>query len=68
MTLIEQLTAVITAIGKDISNNSGNSGGSSSDISVLLPRKIGATQRWYQSGLRHGAEYPYPYADRKSVV
>ena len=53
MTLIEQLTAVITAIGKDISNNSG--------ISVLLPRKIGATQRWYQSGLRHGADYPYPY-------
>ena len=60
-TLIEQLTAVITAIGKDISNNSGNSGGDSSDISVLLPRKIGATQRWYQSGLRHGADYPYPY-------
>ena len=29
---------------------------------VLLPRKIGASQRWYQSGLRHGADYPYPYA------
>ena len=28
---------------------------------VLLPRKIGASQKWYQSGLRHGAEYPYPY-------
>ena len=28
---------------------------------VLLPRKIGASQRWYQSGLRHGADYPYPY-------
>ena len=53
MTLIEQLTAVITAIAKDISKNS--------DISVLLPRKIGASQRWYQSGLRHGADYPYPY-------
>ena len=53
MTLIEQLNAVIIAIAKDISNNSGNS-----DISVLLPRKIGA---WYRSGLRHGAEYPYPY-------
>lgn len=65
MTLIEQLTAVITAIAEDISNNinnSGNSGNSdTSDISVLLPRKIGASQRWYQSGLRHGAEYPYPY-------
>ena len=53
MTLIEQLTAVIIAIAQDISNNS--------DISVLLPRKIGASQRWYQSGLRHGAEYPYSY-------
>ena len=28
---------------------------------VLLPPKIGASQRWYQSGLRHGADYPYPY-------
>ena len=64
MTLIEQLTAVITAIAEDISKNSGNSGSSNSDvsdISVLLPRKIGASQRWYQSGLRHGAEYPYSY-------
>ena len=60
-TLIEQLNAVIIAIAKDISKNSGNSGGSNSDISVLLPRKIGASQRWYQSGLRHGADYPYPY-------
>lgn len=68
MTLIEQLTAVITAIGKDISNNSGNSGDSSSDISVLLPRKIGASQRWYQSGLRHGADYPYPYAASSLTV
>lgn len=65
MTLIEQLNAVIIAIAQDISNNSGNSGGGgnsdNSDISVLLPRKIGASQQWYQSGLRHGAEYPYPY-------
>lgn len=62
MTLIEQLNAVIIAIAKDISNNSGSSGSSdNSDISLLLPRKIGASQRWYQSGLRHGAEYPYPY-------
>lgn len=61
MTLIEQLNAVIIAIAKDISKNSGNSGGSSSDVTALLPRKIGAAQKWYQSGLRHGAEYPYPY-------
>lgn len=62
-TLIEQLTAVITAIAEDISNNSGsNDISDSSDISVLLPRKIGASQRWYQSGLRYGAEYPNPYA------
>lgn len=31
------------------------------DNKVLLPQKIGAAQRWYQSGLRHGADYPYPY-------
>ena len=31
------------------------------DIRVLLPQKIGTSQKWYQSGLRHGAEYPYPY-------
>lgn len=62
MTLIEQLNAVIIAIAKDISNNSGGSGSTdNSDITVLLPRKIGASQKWYQSGLRHGAEYPYPY-------
>ena len=29
---------------------------------VLLPPKIGASQKWYQSSLRHGADYPYPYA------
>ena len=39
------------------------------DISVLLPRKIGASQRWYQSGLRHGADYPRPYvASTSSMV
>ena len=66
MTLIEQLNAVIIAIAKDISNNSGNSSGnsgnsgdSSSDNSALLPRKIGG--KWYKSGLRYGADYPYPY-------
>lgn len=61
MTLIEQLNAVIIAIAQDISNNNSGGSGSSdtSDINVLLPRKIGASQRWYQGGLRHGAEYPY---------
>ena len=76
MTLIEQLNAVITAIAEDISKNSGNSGSSNrgssnsdvSDISVLLPRKIGASQRWYQSGLRHGAEYPYSYIGTTGTV
>ena len=28
---------------------------------VLLPQKIGVSQKRYQSGLRHGADYPYPY-------
>ena len=31
------------------------------DSRVLLPPKIGESQKWYQSGLRHGADYPYPY-------
>ena len=31
------------------------------DNSSLLPKKIGSAQKWYQSGLRHGADYPYPY-------
>ena len=35
---------------------------------VLLPPKIGASQRWYQSGLRHGADYPYPYAPSTMTV
>ena len=52
----------IMALRDFINNLSGGSGSSDiSDISVLLPRKIGASQKWYQSGLRYGAEYPYPY-------
>ena len=35
---------------------------------VLLPQKIGAAQRWYQSGLRHGADYPYPYTGSTSTM
>ena len=42
-----------------IANN--DTGATTLDNSVLLPRKIGATKKWYQSGLRHGADYPYPY-------
>ena len=69
MTLIEQLNEVIIAIAKDISNNSGGSGSTdNSDITVLLPRKIGASQKWYQSGLRYDAEYPYPYVRSMAFV
>ena len=35
---------------------------------VLLPPKIGASQKWYQSGLRHGADYPYPYVSSTASV
>ena len=31
------------------------------DNKVLLPQKIGKAQKWYQSGLRHGADYPNTY-------
>ena len=31
------------------------------DNKVLLPKKFGVAQKWYQRGLRHGADYPYPY-------
>ena len=35
---------------------------------TLLPRKIGASQRWYQSGLRHGADYPHPYIQERTAA
>ena len=44
-----------------INNLSVHQSPDNSDITVLLPRKIGASQKWYQSGLRYSAEYPYPY-------
>ena len=44
------LTGLIKSVKLDTINNR-----------VLLPQKIGASQKWYQSGLRHGADYPYPY-------
>ena len=34
---------------------------------VLLPQKIGASQRWYQSGLRYGADYPRPYVHERTA-
>ena len=44
------LTNLIKSVKLDTINNR-----------VLLPPKIGVAQKWYQSGLRHGADYPYPY-------
>ena len=38
------------------------------DNKTLLPQKIGATQKWYQSGLRHGADYPYQYVASTTTV
>ena len=32
-----------------------------SSLLPLLPQKIGSAQKWYRSGLRYGADYPYPY-------
>ena len=51
----------IMALRDFINNLSVHQSTDNSDITVLLPRKIGASQKWYQSGLRHGVEYPYPY-------
>ena len=46
---------------RDFINNLSSPMGTSADNKVLLPQKIGASQRWYQSGVRHGAEHPYAY-------
>ena len=51
------LTGLIKSVKLDTINNR-----------VLLPQKIGASQKWYQSGLRHGADYPYPYVASTMVV
>ena len=59
----------IMALRDFINNLSGGSGSTdNSDITVLLPRKIGAPQKWYQSGLRYSAEYPYPYTSSVGTV
>ena len=56
------LVNLIKSNGLDTSNSLDTSNRlDTSNNKVLLPRKIGASQRWYQSGLRHGAEYPYSY-------
>lgn len=49
-----QISANATAVADNATRIANNA--------VLLPQKIGAAQKWYQSGLRHGADYPYPYA------
>ena len=51
----------IMALRDFINNLSVHQSPDNSDITVLLPRKIGASQKWYQSGLRYSAEYPHPY-------
>ena len=49
-----------------VANN--DTGATTLDNSVLLPQKIGASQRWYQSGLRYGADYPYPNPSSSGFV
>ena len=51
------LTVLIKSVKLDTINNR-----------VLLPQKIGASQKWYQSGLRYGADYPYPYVVSATTV
>ena len=57
MALIDNINDGFIALVNLVKSNSL----ATSNNKVLLPRKIGASQRWYQSGLRHGADYPYPY-------
>lgn len=49
-----------------VANN--DPGATTLDNSVLLPQKIGAAQKWYQKGLRHGADYPYPHPNPYGVA
>ena len=51
------LTGLIKSVKLDTINNR-----------VLLPQKIGTSQKWYQSGLRYGADYPYPYVVSATTV
>ena len=63
MALIDNINDGFIALVNLVKSNSL----ATSNNKVLLPRKIGASQRWYQSGLRHGAEYPYPYTASTSA-
>ena len=57
MALIDKINDGFIALANLVKSNSV----ATINNKVLLPQKIGATQKWYQSGLRHGADYPYPY-------
>ena len=63
MTLVDNINDGFIALVNLIKSNGLDTSNrlDTSNNKVLLPRKIGASQRWYQSGLRHGAEYPYTY-------
>ena len=58
MTLTDKISDGFIALANLVKSNSL----ATINSRVLLPPKIGASQNWYQSGLRHGADYPYPYA------
>ena len=64
MALIDNINDGFIALLNLVKSNSL----ATSNNKVLLPQKIGASQRWYQSGLRHGAEYPYPYTGSTSAA
>ena len=55
--MLGKLQAQVSANATAVSDNAMRI----ADNKALLPQKIGAAQKWYQSGLRHGADYPYPY-------
>ena len=57
MALIDKINDGFIALAKLVKSNSL----ATINNKVLLPQKIGVAQKWYQSGLRHGADYPYPY-------
>ena len=57
MALIDKINDGFVALTNLVEINSK----SIADNKALLPQKIGATRKWYQSGLRYGADYPYPY-------
>ena len=57
MALIDNINDGFVALAKLVKSNSL----ATINNKVLLPQKIGVAQKWYQSGLRYGADYPYPY-------